>query len=171
LKVLVEICELRRGLGILNMNSKIVAEHMIHFPHTADPMGTVKEGMAQMKELGIRHLPIVNKGELIGIVSERDLLPNVKTDPDKPLAQVMTAAPYCVRVATPLRDVIEVMARRKIGCTVVVTARNDVLGIFTTTDAVRLLHKLLKENWDDEVSAMDIEDVFKDWNELDRWPE
>jgi acetoin utilization protein AcuB len=91
---------------------------------------------------GIRHLPVLDGGVLVGIVSDRDLhlvesLPN--TDPKSTLVEdAMTPDPYIVNADARLRDVARQMVDHKYGCAIVVE-RGHVAGIFTTIDALRLL--------------------------------
>jgi acetoin utilization protein AcuB len=97
-----------------------------------------------MDEYLIRHLPVVRGGKLVGIVSERDVymvqymealahLPRTMTVDD-----AMTAEPFAVRPETPLDVVAREMAGRKIGAAVV-TEDGAILGVFTATDALRVL--------------------------------
>ncbi len=97
---------------------------------------------AQMRARGFRHLPVVDHGKLVGIVSQRDLALAVSLPSEDPSAeQVDEAMSKDVYVVPPDRPVGEVAAKMvecKYGCTVV--ARDDrVVGIFTTTDALRVL--------------------------------
>jgi len=90
----------------------------------------------------IRHLPVLDGGVLVGIVTDRDLHlveSLAGTDPKSTLVEeAMTPDPYIVAADTPLRDVAKHMLEHKYGCAVVVD-RGRVAGIFTTTDALRLL--------------------------------
>jgi len=43
-------------------------------PFVANPSEDSDDVMARMLDLGVRHLPILDGGELVGIVSMRDLL-------------------------------------------------------------------------------------------------
>jgi acetoin utilization protein AcuB len=117
-----------------------------------------------MEERKIRHLPVMDGGKVIGIVTDRDLRQYFKRDGDLRVEKIMTMTPYCVRIGTPLEDVLTTMDEQKIGSAIVVTAADGILGIFTTTDAVRLLRRLLKEDPTQEFSKWSIEDVFEKWD-------
>src|SRR5690606_2093392 len=41
--------------------------------HTMDASDTVGDAMLRMAELGIRHIPVMREGRLVGVVTERDL--------------------------------------------------------------------------------------------------
>lgn len=100
-----------------------------------------------MRARRIRHLPVLERGRLVGIVTERDLhlvetLRDV--DPDRvPVEEAMTPDPYAVAPDTPLVEVVEAMARRKLGSAVVVDG-GRVVGMFTVVDALQALAELLR---------------------------
>jgi acetoin utilization protein AcuB len=50
---------------------------------------------------------------------------------------------YTARPETPLREVVATMAERRLGC-VIVTRGEELLGVFTVTDAMHVLEGLLK---------------------------
>jgi acetoin utilization protein AcuB len=93
----------------------------------------------------VRHLPVLEHGELIGIVSQRDLyfletIRGVDLDNDT-VEDAMTTDTYVVAPDTPIRMVAKQMARPRYGCAVVLE-RGKVAGVFTATDALRLLSTL-----------------------------
>jgi acetoin utilization protein AcuB len=99
-----------------------------------------------MDEAGVRHLPVVDRGRIVGLLSERELgklegFPmvdlNVVSVPD-----AMTIQPFVVGPDTPIADVLETMLERRIGSAVVVV--DDMpIGMFTTHDVVRVLFEQL----------------------------
>jgi acetoin utilization protein AcuB len=102
-----------------------------------------------MQQHGVRHLPVLDGGQLVGIVSERDLTAIETLEPTEltslSVAEAMTPEPYTVLTTASLAEVAEKMAEQKYGCVVIVDARGAVLDIFTTNDALRLLGKALPE--------------------------
>ncbi|HEX2031770.1 MAG TPA: CBS domain-containing protein [Actinomycetota bacterium] len=50
-----------------------VAEWMTKDPVTASPETPVQEALQTMLERGFRHLPVLDEGEVVGVVSLRDL--------------------------------------------------------------------------------------------------
>jgi acetoin utilization protein AcuB len=95
-----------------------------------------------MREGGIRHLPVLRGGKLVGVLTQRDLyfletISGVDIEIDK-VADAMTSDVYSVEPEESLREVARVMATRKYGCAVVMED-GRVLGIFTVTDAMRQL--------------------------------
>jgi acetoin utilization protein AcuB len=99
-----------------------------------------------MEELGIRHLPVVDGGRLVGCVSERELkiVENMRAV-DSALCIVgdfIVGPPFAVGPEAPLGDVARAMAEKKCGSAVVVEG-DQVVGVFTTTDALRALSSVL----------------------------
>ncbi|MEM9194665.1 MAG: CBS domain-containing protein [Myxococcota bacterium] len=127
--------------------TKPIREFLSPLPHTVGVEQTINHAQTVMRDEKIRHLPVLSGGALVGIVSDRDLglvgaLNDI--DPTKTaVEEAMSADPYTVGPDAPLGDVISVMATKSYG-SVLVTEGQKVVGIFTTTDAVRLLADLLK---------------------------
>lgn len=101
-----------------------------------------------MRKHQIRHLPVLEGGKLIGLVTERDLhLIETLRDSDPAKLTVEEAMVSDVYVATPddaVDKVVERMADRKYGCVVVVGDRDQIEGIFTTVDAMQVLADVLR---------------------------
>lgn len=100
-----------------------------------------------MREHDIRHLPVVDNGELVGIVSRGDLH-LLETIADFSLDEVevdeaMTPDPFYVTQDVPLDYVVDIMARKKYGSAIIVGSEG-VEGIFTATDACRVLAELVR---------------------------
>jgi acetoin utilization protein AcuB len=99
-----------------------------------------------MRKAGLRHLPVLEAGKLVGMVSQRDLY-FVETirgvDPgENTVEDAMTEEAYQVPPSARLHDVVGTMAKRKLGSAVVVEA-GRVVGVFTTTDALKILAELV----------------------------
>jgi acetoin utilization protein AcuB len=108
----------------------------------------MSQAHALMREHQIRHLPVLEAGKLVGVVSERDLhlietLPDA--DPDEVAVEdAMTSDVYTVNFDDPVDDIVEQMAKRKYGSAVVLNRRGTIEGIFTTTDALQVLADILR---------------------------
>jgi acetoin utilization protein AcuB len=114
---------------------------------TPDPICVASDtllssAMVHMRRHDIRHLPVVDGGRLIGILSQRDIaMATAEADqwpPSEHVGDAMSREVYAVPPERPLGEVAAKMVERKYGCTVV-TRDERVVGIFTTTDALRLL--------------------------------
>ncbi len=100
---------------------------------------------ASMRALGYHHLPVVDEGRVVGIVSERDLLRATPAGPT--IASAVMSRPVCtVDVATPLSEAARMLLDRRIGCLPVVDADGRLVGIVTTSDFVALSARLLERN-------------------------
>lgn len=124
-----------------------VADEMTMIRHAVTVDDTVAEACARMKNAHVRHLPVVEAEVLVGVVSERDLK-QLMTDPevDAELETVevcMRPEPYAVPPDTDIREVAREMEQRRIGSAIVLDGEK-VLGIFTTTDALRVLADCLE---------------------------
>jgi acetoin utilization protein AcuB len=101
-----------------------------------------------MREHGIRHLPVLKAGQLVGILSQRDLhfietLQDV--DPEQvTVSEAMTPEAFTIGPRASVRKVAAQMADHKYGCAVVMD-HADIVGIFTTVDALRALSELLEQ--------------------------
>jgi CBS domain-containing protein len=101
-----------------------------------------------MKEHGVRHVPVLDGDTLVGIVSQRDVA--LLLNPALPfgdrkrvrIRSVCTRDPYVVDEEEPLDRVVLEMAERHLG-SAIVARDGQVIGIFTVTDACRVLSRLL----------------------------
>ena len=108
---------------------------------------TLADAHQLMRERGVRHLPVVEGTRLVGVVSQRDLylietLRGVDASAEL-VVEAMNAEPYSVPPDAPLEEVAREMAEHKYGSAVVVQ-RGEVVGIFTTVDALRALASVLR---------------------------
>jgi acetoin utilization protein AcuB len=125
----------------------IVREHMTPGPHTIGRTQSLAAASRMMRDNEIRHLPVLDGGKVIGVVSERDLLlidslPGVEPA-DVRVEEAMVQDVFSVSPDTPVGEAIETMIDRKLGSAIVCDGER-VLGVFTTVDALRALHSLLE---------------------------
>lgn len=119
-----------------------IKDHMTPSVHTIGVGRTLADAHRLMREYQIRHLPVLEGGKLVGIVTERDLhlIETLKgvDQRDVSVEEAMSQEVYSVEPDTELAEVARTMAERRYGCTVVARGA-DVMGIFTTIDALRVL--------------------------------
>tara|TARA_R110002072_G_scaffold19040_25_gene70632 strand:- start:24148 stop:24594 length:447 start_codon:yes stop_codon:yes gene_type:complete len=60
---------------------------MTHNPDTAKPSDTAMSALDKMSSKGYRHLPVVDGGKLVGIVSIRDLYDSVRAQLEQDIKQ------------------------------------------------------------------------------------
>ena len=71
----------------LDPNKTRVEEIMTTSVHTITPKDSPGSALAKMKKLGFRHLPVVDKNRIVGIVSIRDLYSFVQRELKKDIQQ------------------------------------------------------------------------------------
>ena len=135
-----------------------ISRYMTKQPWTIERVASLAEAHALMREHHLRHLPVLDKGALVGIVSLGDLhlletIGDFALD-EIPVDEAMTEHPLAVTGDTPLDEVAEIMATKKYGSAIVV-GREGVEGIFTTTDACRALASVLQHAQLEEFAATD----------------
>ncbi len=128
-----------------NDSNGCIRRYMSRSPHTIAVDRTLADAHNLMRQYRIRHLPVLERGSLVGIVSERDLH-LIETLRDVNPAQVtveeaMSQDVFSVDPGASIARVARIMAKRKVGSAVVVN-RGEVLGIFSTVDALRALADL-----------------------------
>lgn len=126
-----------------------IREIMTQNPLTARLGTSVFEAIRTLESEQIRHLPITEGGELIGIVSDRDLLrfshAALLEDPDAartrlqvPVSEIMTADPACIAPEDDIDDAIDLMLENRIGALPVVDeAEGRLVGILSYVDVMR----------------------------------
>jgi acetoin utilization protein AcuB len=119
-----------------------IADVMTPQPLTIGREQRLVTAHTMMTENRIRHLPVLEHGDLVGVVSQRDLyfvetIAGVDKFADK-VDDAMTVDVRAFPPDAPLAAVAKEMTEHKLGCAVVVE-RGRVIGIFTAMDALRLL--------------------------------
>jgi acetoin utilization protein AcuB len=129
------------------MGSPTIGHFMTRAPHTVGRDQSLEVAHRLMNEHRVRHLPVLESGRLVGVVSQRDLY-FIETlrdvDPGQvTIAEAMSVDVFTVTPRTTVRKVAQEMAERKLGSAVVVDEDGKVVGVFTTTDALRALVEVI----------------------------
>ena len=117
---------------------------------TLPPKASVAEALTLCRERRIRHIPIVEEGRLIGIVSDRDLrdaspalgdAERASTLQEKRVGDVMTREVSTTVPEESIENVAQEMYELKIGSLPVVAEEDEekLLGIVTSSDVMRAL--------------------------------
>jgi acetoin utilization protein AcuB len=128
---------------------------------TEDPVSvtgeaTVRRAISLLSSMEIRHLPIVNeRGELIGMVSDRDLrdvstpytlTEDTKADDralDEPVLKLMTEDPVTVTPSASIDDIIDRLIATKVGALPVIDPESrELVGIISYIDVLRELRAM-----------------------------
>jgi len=127
-------------------------------PATVTPRSRVADAWDLMRELDVRHVPVVHDGVLVGMLSDRDvahidaarLLVAEEADALRrelvaPIVTIMRSDVICVDPDTDVKDVVELLIENKIGAVPVVRPdTREVVGIVSYIDALRALRDLLE---------------------------
>lgn len=124
----------------------LMRDLMTRSVHTIGASVSLSEAAKMMSKYEIRHLPVLEGGTLVGLLSDRDVqvvTSMSELDPTCILVEeAMSQGPWAVGPETPLSEVAKHMAESKVGSAVVVE-HDRVVGVFTTTDGMRVLAELL----------------------------
>lgn len=102
---------------------------------------TLDTALNLLQENGIRHLPVIDDGEVKGMISERDILTHMGKVWDRILhvEDIMNTDILSVNSNDNLGDVAFQLSSEKKGSALVLDEEGKVYGIFTTTDALNAL--------------------------------
>ena len=108
---------------------------------------TLADAWKMMQHEHVRHLPVLEGGVVVGMISQRDLGMLGTQAPARleavPVQDAMSSDPYVVGPDTALRAVIGTMSTHRLGAAIVVDG-GLVVGVFTTTDALAVLRGVLE---------------------------
>lgn len=123
-----------------------ISKFMTTQPHTIGAEQNLYKAEQMMTNLKIRHLPVLRGGDLVGILSDRDikLVESFHDiDPEKvSVEEAFSEDPFVVSSDASLADVCAQMASKKYGCAMVCD-NNKLVGIFTWVDALTAMNELL----------------------------
>ena len=123
-----------------------IQKFMSTAPHSIGREQTLAQAHTMLRTNHIRHLPVLEGGRLVGMLTERDLalVETLKdVDPKKVTVEdAMSAEVYTVSPDARLDEVVGEMAEKKYGSAVVMQ-NHKVVGILTTVDVCRTLAELL----------------------------
>ena len=131
---------------------------MTPFPHSIDVDAPLEDAHKLMREHHFRHLPVMSGGEIVGVLTDRDIKLVLGPDfgsPDERELRVRDAyveRPCVVPASTPVAKVARVMAQNRIG-SAIVTKHGKLVGIFTVTDACRALAEIIGDHDEEANSA------------------
>ena len=132
----------------------LVQDSMTREIVTLSPDETVGTALALCRERRIRHLPVLKEGNLVGIVSDRDLRSSTPALGDHArsaalqeilVEDVMVRDVLAALPDDPIEHAANVMRERRIGCLPVVEG-GELVGILTSSDVMAALVYLIGAN-------------------------
>lgn len=135
------------------------ADLMTIDPVTVTPEASIAEVWDLMRERDIRHVPVVQGGTLMGMLSDRDLArldiarlldaqgaDALRRELATPIVKVMSSDVIVVEPDTELSEVVELLLEHRIGALPVVEPdTREVVGIVSYIDVLRELYEKLGE--------------------------
>jgi CBS-domain-containing membrane protein len=128
-----------------------VKDVMVKDVITVEADYTVKYAAKTMNRMGIGCLIVLEKGKVVGILTERDLLKKivaVAKDPEKTFVKdIMSRPVFVVRPDAPLEEAVEMMYKKKIKKLPVMEdpdKNKRLVGLVTLTDICRFQPKIIK---------------------------
>jgi CBS domain-containing protein len=130
-------------------NDTRVSEIMMKAPVTLGPADTLDLANDIIQLGRIRHIPILNDGKLVGVLSQRDLFGaaaktvlGLKSESQKALLrslqiqEIMGTPVITIHPNSTVREAASLMAEKKIGCLPVLDGEG-LVGLVTLTDMLR----------------------------------
>jgi len=143
--------EVRTALGPPATADIIAADVMTPWPATIRPDAPLSDAVAVMVHRRIRHLPVVDRGTIVGMLSDTDLRTAIGEpmqylaarytleSPEHVVRDVMTASPVVAVFDVPLATLAEKFADQRVGAIPIVDKFGALLGIVSYVDALHLL--------------------------------
>lgn len=127
-------------------------------PVTVAPHASVAEVWDVMRERGVRHLPVVDRGALVGMLSDRDLArfdvarvvtpegaEALRRELGTSAVTVMSADVVAVSPEAELGEVVDLLLENRIGAVPVVRPdTEELVGIVSYIDVLQALRDLLE---------------------------
>ena len=134
-----------------------VADIMTPNPVTVTPRNAIRTAVNLMREVGCRRLPVVDRGRLVGIITDRDLrraanspfvvreqwYDNFILDHIE-VGSCMTPNPLTIHPGASICEAARLMRDHKVGGLPVVTD-GQLVGIITETDLLNFLIETLEK--------------------------
>jgi acetoin utilization protein AcuB len=130
---------------------------MTRSPSTVRLEARVRDALDLMRDLHVRHIPVVNTArEVVGMISDRDLAWADRyeelLEPDRfrlalarTVADVMSSDVVTVDSEADVAEVIDAMVTQRIGAIPVVNPEGRLVGIISYVDILHALGSLLAE--------------------------
>jgi acetoin utilization protein AcuB len=133
-------------------------EIMTSDPATVTPRATIAEAWDLMRELDIRHLPVVDGEALVGMLSDRDLgnleVTRLLTEEGadalrrqlaRPVVQLMSTDVVAAEPETDVSELVTLLLEHKVGAIpVVMPDTRRIVGIVSYIDVLRVLQEVLE---------------------------
>jgi acetoin utilization protein AcuB len=114
----------------------LVSNRMTKDPVTVTPDDLLIQGRLKMQKGSFRRLPVVSDGQLVGIITDRDMREHAGYLDRTEVKAAMSKKPLSVTTATTLEAAAQLLLKHKIGGLPVVES-SRLVGIITTSDVLQ----------------------------------
>lgn len=128
-------------IKLAHEKTKRVADVMAEAVAVIDESATLDEAKAVLVDMGVTGAPVVRAEEVIGVVSQTDILR--ATADDTLVTDVMSDTVYAVQPGDSLALAVRLMVEQRIHRVVVVSEAGELCGILTALDALGALAEAL----------------------------
>lgn len=117
-------------------------------PEVIGAQADTSTALERMQALGVRHLPVMDRDRLVGVLSEHDLrsvrafLDYAPGEVGPTVGELCTRDPLVVGPDDPLDEAATAMADRRVGSALVVEG-TELVGIMTSVDLCKGLTELV----------------------------
>ena len=124
---------------------------MTRCPYKIEASSQLSEALKLMELQKVRHLPVVNdQGVVLGVIGERELrMSQLVCDATKycpTVGDVVSEEPFVAKESDSIDSVASEMISRRTDYALVIDADENITGIFTTTDALKVMRLLIPDS-------------------------
>lgn len=126
----------------------IVKDYMTHNPVILSPEEDINVAFNVLTNNKVRQAPVLEDGELVGIVTVRDLRKAIVqhlTDPIINIRSVISSNPIVIYEDSNLKEAAHLMSKHGFNALPVLSRKGKLLGILTSKDLIGSLAKQLEE--------------------------
>ena len=114
----------------------LVSKRMTKDPVTVTPEDLLIQARLKMQKGGFRGLPVISDGQLVGIITDRDIREHLGLLDRTEVKAAMSKKPITVIPATTVEAAAQILLKQKIGGLPVVET-NRLVGMITTSDILQ----------------------------------
>ena len=146
----------------------LVRDYMTVDPQTLSIEHSLLDAVLMLRRSNLRHIPILEDGHLVGLLSDRDisrlapslLVPLSAEDynrvfEDTRVGKIMTRNPLCIAPGALLSEAVEALDSNRLGCLPVLDD-GRLVGIITVSDMLRALRDLISGTTSDTPTPEDL---------------
>ena len=114
-----------------------VKDIMTQNPVIVSPLDNIQSPFQVLINDGIHQVPVVTEGELVGIVTDRDLriaLSEDISDPNLKIGSVMSKNPVSVTDDLKIVEAAKIIRKRRFNALPVISKKGELVGIVTVRD-------------------------------------